>query len=370
MRDTVGGGRRRLHRLDGLLGRLEGAIENGECSLTSALAADLSSEVPAVCTGMSIFDAQDAVFAAQAACMSTISVDRRTTRGEFFPSQPSIDDAGVEEQAVMAESEARALTLRIKEGFASVCLLLLEAHEGRAWVALGYRTWECYVRMEFALSRSRAYELLDQGRLHRALQVAIGNDNVPPVSGRIAASLRPVLGDVIASVRKGIAQDGSDPREVATRVVRETYSLHLQSNKSHIGRAPRLGVAAVLSSNDLPSGALSTEPNELEMLVIALDCIDGMTMETLTLLSPRDLDRLARLPAAAQHLSELAAAWLNLTRGIQDAHDSATVVGRLEASQGRAENLAIPFVRHAGHSHRKGAPAPREHREVALASAG
>lgn len=370
MRDTVGGGRRQLHRLDGLLGRLEGAIENGECSLTSALAADLSSEVPAVRAGMSIFDAQDAVFAAQAACMSTISVDRRTTRGDLFPSQPSIDDSGVDEPSVMAESEARVLTLRIKEGFASVCLLLLEAHEGRAWVALGYRTWECYVRMEFALSRSRAYELLDQGRLHRALQVAIGDDNVPPLSGRIAASLRPVLGDVIASVRKGIAQDGSDPREVAARVVRETYSLHLQSSQSQVDRALRPGVAPVPSSNDLRSGTLSTRPAELEMLVTALDCIDGMTLETLTLLSPRDLERLARLPAAARHLGELAVAWLNLTRGIQDSHDSATVVGRVEASKDRAENLAIPFVRHAGHGHRNGASAPREQRAVALASAG
>src|SRR5205085_3735221 len=64
----------------------------------------------------------------------------------------------------MSEAEARAATERIRTATRFVCLLLLEVHEGRGWLALGYGNWERYVQSEFGMSRSRSYELLDQAR--------------------------------------------------------------------------------------------------------------------------------------------------------------------------------------------------------------
>src|SRR5919106_4677116 len=67
---------------------------------------------------------------------------------------------------------ARELTNRIKTGLEGIFdqiyeveQLLLEAHNRRAWQALGYKTWEEYVKTEFDLSRRRSYQLLDQARV-------------------------------------------------------------------------------------------------------------------------------------------------------------------------------------------------------------
>jgi hypothetical protein len=50
--------------------------------------------------------------------------------------------------------------------------LILEAHDRRAWQALGYPTWQQYVKKEFNLSRSRSYQLLDRARVQQALLAA------------------------------------------------------------------------------------------------------------------------------------------------------------------------------------------------------
>ena len=49
---------------------------------------------------------------------------------------------------------------------------MLEAHDRRAWQALGYPTWEQYVKKEFNLSRSRSYQLLDRAKVTHALFAA------------------------------------------------------------------------------------------------------------------------------------------------------------------------------------------------------
>jgi hypothetical protein len=75
--------------------------------------------------------------------------------------------------------EARDLTKLIKgklEGILDqvyeVHQLMLKAHDRKAWQALGYPTWQQYVKKEFNLSRSRSYQLLDRARVQQALLAA------------------------------------------------------------------------------------------------------------------------------------------------------------------------------------------------------
>ena len=60
----------------------------------------------------------------------------------------------------MTKSCARDLTDRIRAGVSDVAEMLHRAHEGRAWVALGYRSWAEYCKAEFEMS-SAIYQLLD-----------------------------------------------------------------------------------------------------------------------------------------------------------------------------------------------------------------
>ncbi len=84
--------------------------------------------------------------------------------------------------------------------------MLLEAHERRAHVALGYASWEVFVETEFGMSRRNAGYILDRGRLAHAITAeSEGGNAFPPsaISTRDAQALKP---------------DPSAPREIAAAV--------------------------------------------------------------------------------------------------------------------------------------------------------
>lgn len=74
----------------------------------------------------------------------------------------------------LTADQARTLTNDIKSSAERVYSLLLTAHERKAWAALGYHTWESYVRTEFDMSRGRSYQVLDQARVIKAIGDAAG----------------------------------------------------------------------------------------------------------------------------------------------------------------------------------------------------
>jgi hypothetical protein len=70
----------------------------------------------------------------------------------------------------LSEADARLLTDEIKSTTEKLYALLLRAHEGEAWAALGYASWRDYAMTEFQMSQSKAYHLLDLGRAIRVLE--------------------------------------------------------------------------------------------------------------------------------------------------------------------------------------------------------
>jgi hypothetical protein len=112
------------------------------------------------------------------------------------------------------EPEARLLTERIRTATRQVCLLLMEVHERRAWLALGYSSWEHYVQREFNISRSRSYELLDQARVVLELRSAAGMQIVPDVSAYVAVQIKPRLRQLTDTIRER-AGDASESEAVA-----------------------------------------------------------------------------------------------------------------------------------------------------------
>ena len=58
----------------------------------------------------------------------------------------------------MNAEQAARLTERIKSSIDNLWELIVEAHDGQAWKALGYESWKGYVTKEFAMSEQRSYQ--------------------------------------------------------------------------------------------------------------------------------------------------------------------------------------------------------------------
>ena len=69
------------------------------------------------------------------------------------------------------EREARVFTDLLKQSVEELWNNLLEAYERGAHKALGYTSWGAYFEAEFGQTGTRGYQLLDSGRVIRAIDV-------------------------------------------------------------------------------------------------------------------------------------------------------------------------------------------------------
>jgi hypothetical protein len=114
--------------------------------------------------------------------------------------------------APLSAGEARALTDEVKADAAALWRKLLRLYEGAAHTALGYASWADYCRAEFDMGRSRAYQLLDAGRV-----VAVIEDQstmVDSLNERQARELASLLDDperLRELVQAVVDEDGNLP---------------------------------------------------------------------------------------------------------------------------------------------------------------
>jgi hypothetical protein len=271
-------GRARLRVLDACLTELEEANERDEVAVSEALASRLGEHVRSLVPGMTINEAIELVLREQEPHL-------RASSGESARSPRTVREP-------LDAPAASALTERIRRAQDHVCLLLLEAHEGRAAATLGYRSWAQYVQREFGLSRRRSYELLDQGRVIRAVQAAAGMRGIPHISAHAAEEIKAQLQDVTSAIRRRV--DGlseTDRQAVAMEAVGAARA-----------RARRLA-----EPDDRHQGA---EP-AVGQLVEAIDVLATMPPpeEIACRITPEQACRLHRLEGALRWLAEFAQAW-------------------------------------------------------------
>lgn len=140
----------------------------------------------------------------------------------------------VPEPGDLTPDEAQVLTAKIKAHVTQAWLLITEAHDRRAYKALGYDTFAAYVEAEFDMKRAHAYRLINQGRVIAELAHAAGVSTlvdtddvspmgdtgtmVPSVTEREARDLKPVLPAVAGDVRDRVAA-GAPPAEAIAQAV-------------------------------------------------------------------------------------------------------------------------------------------------------
>jgi hypothetical protein len=222
----------------------------------------------------------------------------------------------------MTPAAAEELTERIRRCFGDVSILLLEAHDRRAWISLGHCSWGNYVRAEFGLSRSRSYEILQLARVNLALRRAAGGAALPPISGLAALQIKPVLDEVVIEVQQRcqILETGSSTGAEVQKVIQEIVDKARNKQMApasgpEVLRRSSAGEAStsvdwLMNRRSQSPGARLTQ-NEVEALVGAINLIAGQIPATRLIgqLAVEDLPRLSQLPMAARWLGDLLNAW-------------------------------------------------------------
>jgi hypothetical protein len=89
----------------------------------------------------------------------------------------------------LTPSAARELTERINTTSQDLCLMLQSAHDGKAWLALGYGTWNEYLAVEIKLSKQHAHRLLAFAETRQLIEKSPMGDLPPPTSERQVRAL-------------------------------------------------------------------------------------------------------------------------------------------------------------------------------------
>jgi hypothetical protein len=118
--------------------------------------------------------------------------------------------------AELSKAEAKKLTQKIKTAVDELWTLLLEAHDRKAWKALGYATWEAYVKAEFDMSRQNSYRLLNQARVVREIE------EIVPRAGQISQRDAEALKDDLPAAAEQIkakVDAGEEPEKAVAETV-------------------------------------------------------------------------------------------------------------------------------------------------------
>jgi hypothetical protein len=150
----------------------------------------------------------------------------------------SILDIAIDKSPLNAE-QARQVTHSIRDAAEVIWILIARAHAGKAWKALGYDSWEEYVKTEFNMSRSRSYQLLDQAKVISEIAAALPQGAEVKISEAAARELKVVLEEAVPEIRK--ATEGLDKDE-AVKVTEDILSKYRE--KAHDAVDPVFEVEA------------------------------------------------------------------------------------------------------------------------------
>lgn len=121
--------------------------------------------------------------------------------------QATLDINGTEP---LDADQAKELTEYIRSTSNVLYVLIERAHSGKAHLALGYTSFEEYVKAEFDISRSRAYQLLNQSRVISEIESALPEGTSIHITEAAARDLKHALDDLVPEIRERTADLSPD----------------------------------------------------------------------------------------------------------------------------------------------------------------
>lgn len=129
------------------------------------------------------------------------------------------DDTDATAVAPMSEAEAILATSKIKGHMRDAWALLVEVHDRRGYVAMGYQTFESYVGTEFNISRSRGYQIINHGRVVQQLTAAAGVSTSVHITETEARDLKRQLLTLVPAVVEAVEGVDVEQRGPVVRAV-------------------------------------------------------------------------------------------------------------------------------------------------------
>lgn len=162
------------------------------------------------------------------------------------------------------EAEAVAITHSIKAYAKQTCFKLADAHDGRAYLAMGYDTFEAYCATELDISRSRGYQLLRHAAAMREIGEAAGIDpvstNVDTTEGQTRAIDTTA---VAAKVAERVAAEPEADEGRRAEIVDEVIEEHKVVTKRTTSVDPETGeILNEGPSSDAPVPPGAVEPDD------------------------------------------------------------------------------------------------------------
>lgn len=126
------------------------------------------------------------------------------------------------DESDMSETEAREITEAIRSAATATYILLAQAHEGKAYKALGYNTWSEYVRDEFEISPQRSYQLLDLSKAIKLIEEAAPDGTAVKLTEAQARDIKRELPRITEQIREETKDlDPEDAGEVVDRILED-----------------------------------------------------------------------------------------------------------------------------------------------------
>lgn len=114
--------------------------------------------------------------------------------------------------------EAKTLTDQIRATTDVLYVLIQRAHAGKAWKALGYSNFGEYVNSEFNISRSRAYQLINQANVIEQISAATPEGTQININESTAREIKSLVDGLVPDIKE--ATEGLAPEE-ASEVVKK-----------------------------------------------------------------------------------------------------------------------------------------------------
>lgn len=149
--------------------------------------------------------------------------DEVATLVQYNPEgQEVVTEINFSSPALDADS-AREITERIKTTTNVLFMLVKRAHAGKAYIALGYDSFEKYVRAEFDFSKVYAYRLINQANFIEAIEAKLPEGAQIHVSEPVSTKLKKALPELLEEIEERVAgiEDPEDAGAVIEDIIRE-----------------------------------------------------------------------------------------------------------------------------------------------------
>jgi hypothetical protein len=131
----------------------------------------------------------------------------------------------------LSVEEAKELTEHIRSTADVLYVLVARAHAGKAHIALGYKNFESYVKEEFNISRSRAYQFLNQANVIAAIESVTPDGTQIRISEAAARDLKNFVNELAPELKE--RTEGLSP-DAAGEVVEDLVTEFRERSKKPI----------------------------------------------------------------------------------------------------------------------------------------